>query len=117
LWIFSKGYGIFAKDLISNYQLILPSEVVYWLQSDLITDGNPPSTPVDTDLKDKAKEKCKEYLIDSTLPQICSKLGDSLRQYYYDACVEDIVSSSHGYIHISDRHLFLRRHTDENKVV
>ena len=96
LWIFSKGYGIFAKDLISNYQLILPSEDVYWLQSDLITDGNPPSTPVDTDLKDKAKEKCKEYLIDSTLPQICSKLGDSLRQYYYDACVEDIVSSSNG---------------------
>jgi hypothetical protein len=48
---------------------------------------------LDTDLKDKAKEKCKEYLIDSTLPQICSKLGDSLRQYYYDACVEDIVSS------------------------
>jgi hypothetical protein len=45
LWIFSKGYGIFAKDLISNYQLILPSEDVYWLQSDLITDGNPPSTP------------------------------------------------------------------------
>ncbi|CAC5414154.1 unnamed protein product [Mytilus coruscus] len=77
LWIFSKGYNYVALDIINHYQLIIPSKDVYWWPSDLVTDGNPPSTPENETLKVVSERKCREYFMESSIPSVCGQLGEA----------------------------------------
>lgn len=101
LWIFSKGYSYIALDIIYNYQLILPSEDVYWWPSNVVTDGDHPTTPENETLRVVSERKCREYFMESTIPSICGQLGEAVLQFYYKSCVRDMMSSSNelGYIY------------------
>ena len=94
LWIFTKGHGFVARDVIGEYQLILPSDDVYWWQSDVVTDGESPKAKPNDTLTTTAKKICKEHLLDSALSSVCGQLGDAVLQYHYESCIADIIASS-----------------------